>query len=68
MPEPGFLFAGILFSAIGFAAFLYGRKQAKWAPMVFGAALVLITFVIPDTLLLWVAGVALCAALFWFRE
>jgi hypothetical protein len=68
MPEPGVLFAGILFSTIGLAAFLYGKKQAKWAPMVFGAALVLITFAIPDTTLLYLAGIGLCAALFWFRD
>lgn len=68
MPEPGVLFAGILFSTIGVAAFLYGRKQAKWSPMAFGAALVLITWIIPDTTLLYLAGIALCAAMYWFRD
>ena len=68
MPEPGVLFAGILFGAIGFGAFLYGKKQAKWKPMVIGGALVLITYAIPDTTLLYLAGVSLCAALFWFRD
>jgi len=68
MPEPGVLFAGILFSSIGFAAFWYGKKQGKWPPMAFGAGLVLITFVIPDTTLLYVAGIVLCAAMFYFRD
>ena len=68
MPEPSVLFAGVLFSSIGFAAFWYGRKQGKWAPMAFGAGLVLITFVIPDTTLLYVAGIVLCAAMFYFRD
>jgi hypothetical protein len=62
------LFAGILFGSIGGAAFLYGRKQAKWPPLVIGIALVTITFVISDTVLLYAAGAALCAALVWFRE
>ena len=68
MPEPGVLFAGILFSSIGAGAFLYGKKQAKLTPMLIGAALVGITFVIPDTVLLYLAGLALCAALYWFRD
>jgi hypothetical protein len=68
MPEPGVLFAGILFSSIGVGAFLYGKKQAKWSPMLFGAALVGITFLIPDTTLLYLAGIGLCAAMYWFRE
>jgi hypothetical protein len=68
VPEPSVLFAGILFSSIGLAAFLYGKKQGKWQPMVFGIALVLITYAIPDTTLLYLAGIGLCAALFWFRD
>lgn len=68
MPEPGFLFAGILFSTIGGAAFLYGRKQAKWAPMLFGAALFAATFVVPSTGLLYLVGCALCGAMYWFRD
>jgi hypothetical protein len=68
MPEPSVLFAGILFSSIGAGAFLYGRKQAKWAPTLFGAGLVAITFLIPDTTLLYLAGIGLCAAMYWFRE
>ena len=68
MPEPGFLFAGILFSSIGAAAFLYGKKQAQWPPMVFGAALFASTFVIPSTGLLYLAGFALCGAMYWFRD
>jgi hypothetical protein len=68
MPEPAYLFAGILFGSIGTGAFLYGKKQAKWPPMLFGAGLVLITFVIPDTTLLYLAGTGLCAAMFYFRD
>jgi hypothetical protein len=68
MPDPAILFAGILFGSIGAAACLYGRKQAKWRPLALGTALVAITFIIPDTVLLYAAGTALCAALFWFRE
>lgn len=68
MPEPAVLFAGILFGSIGAAAFLYGKKQARWQPLVLGLALVMVTFIISDTVLLYAAGAALCAALFWFRE
>jgi hypothetical protein len=68
VPSPAYLFAGIVFSTIGFAAAVYGRKQAKWSPMLFGAGLVLATFVVQDTTLLCLVGGVLCAAMYWFRD
>lgn len=68
MPTPSYLFAGVLFGAIGSAAFLYGRRQGKWQPLLFGSCLVLSTLVTGDTQWLWIIGVALCAAMYWFRD
>ena len=61
------IFAGILFGGIGTAAFIYGKKQASWKPMVLGVALMVYPFFIVDTLAQYVIGAALTAALFLFR-
>lgn len=67
---PGFanLFAGILFGSAGFAAFVYGKKSARWKPMAIGAALMVYPYFIEETWLLYAIGVALCAAIFVWRD
>lgn len=67
---PGFanLFAGILFGSAGFAAFVYGKKSASWKPMVVGAALMVYPYFIEETWLLYAIGIALCAAIFVWRD
>lgn len=67
---PGFanLFAGILFGSAGFAAFIYGKKSASWKPMVIGVALMVYPYFIEETWLLYATGVALCAAIFVWRD
>ena len=62
------LLSGILFGGIGTAAFIYGCKQAAWKPMVIGLLLIGESWVIPDAVTTWVVGVALTAALWFFRD
>ena len=62
------LFAGVLFGAIGTAAFIYGKKQASFKAMVFGAALVAFPYFIYNTIALYVVGAFLTAALFFFHD
>ena len=68
MPTPAVLFAWVLFGAIGLAAFMYGKKQAKLTPMLLGLALIATPYVIANTLLLYATGAALCVAMYWFRD
>ena len=68
MLTPGSLFAGILFGAIGAGAFLYGKRQAELRIMLSGFALVLLPYLIDDTLALYAVGGAICASLYWFRR
>ncbi|WP_018608435.1 hypothetical protein [Uliginosibacterium gangwonense] len=67
MPAPAALFAMLLFSLIGFAAFLYGKRAVNVSYMAIGAALMGYTYFVSDTLLLYLIGAALCGALYWFR-
>lgn len=68
MPSAAELFAAILFSTIGFAAFMYGKKAASWRPMILGVALMIYPYFISQIGLLYAIGCALCAALFFWRN
>jgi len=68
MPSPAVLFAGLTFGLIGIAAFTYGRKQGQWQQMVIGIALIGFPYFVSETWLLYAIGVALCAALFLWRN
>ncbi|OIO39344.1 MAG: hypothetical protein AUJ71_00855 [Candidatus Omnitrophica bacterium CG1_02_49_16] len=61
------IFSGILFGAIGFSAFIYGKKQGEWKPMVIGAALMGFPYLITDIAAQYIVGALLTAALFIFR-
>lgn len=64
----GQMAAGILFSGIGFVAFMYGRKTSSWKPAVIGAALMTMPFVIQETMPLCLVSAALTAGLYFFRD
>jgi hypothetical protein len=68
MPTPANLFGLIVFSVIGFAMFNYARKQAKWRTAAIGIALMFYPYFVDQTWLLYVIGLALCGALYVFRD
>jgi hypothetical protein len=57
-----------LFGAIGFVAFMYGKRQSAIKAMLLGLTLMAYPYFVPNTLALYVVGVALTAALFIFRD
>ena len=62
------LFAGLLFSSIGFVGFVYGKRMSAWKPMFIGIALMAYPFFISETMALCAIGLAGSAALLWFRD
>jgi hypothetical protein len=68
LPSPAVLFAGLLFGIIGLAAFTYGKKSTKWKPMIIGVVLMVFPYAVDEVWLLYAIGVALCAALYVFRD
>lgn len=58
----------LVFSGIGFVAFVYGKKQTQWRAMAIGIALMTYPYFVPSTIILYVVGFMLTAALFAFRE
>jgi hypothetical protein len=62
------LAANLLFSAIGFVAFVYGRKMSLLKPALIGVALMGYPWFVSDTWVMWCIGTALTVALFVLRE
>ena len=62
------LLGNLLFSSIGFVAFVYGKRMQVWKPMMIGFALMAYPYFVGETLPLFGIGCALCASLFLFRD
>ena len=65
--NPSALLGSLLFGAVGFVAFMYGKKMVLWKPMVFGVALMAYPYFVPQTWLMYSIGCALCLGLYFFR-
>ncbi len=62
------LFAGLLFSSVGFIGFIYGKRLSLWKPMFLGLALMAYPYFIEDTMTLCLIGLVGSAALFLLRN
>ncbi len=62
------LFAGLLFSSIGFVGFVYGKRLSLWKPMFIGIALMAYPYFIESTAFICVFGFLGTAALFLLRD
>lgn len=62
------IFACIVFGTIGLSAFLFGKKNKFVRPVIIGAVLMAYPYFISDTLFLYLIGIALTAALYFWRE
>ena len=68
MPETSALAAMMIFSLIGFIAWRSAKREAQPVRLVIAMVLMLYPYFVPAGLWLWVAGVLLTGALFFFRE
>ena len=62
------LIGGGLFGIIGFSAFIYGKKGKSAKLMIIGLALMIYPYFFPNTVLLYLVGTALTAALYFWRD
>ncbi|MCA9406668.1 MAG: hypothetical protein KC684_09025 [Candidatus Omnitrophica bacterium] len=62
------LIGGFIFSGIGFVAFIYGKKNTEYKPMMIGIALMVYPYFLRGTLALYLVGIGLTAILYFFRE
>ena len=59
---------GLLFGSIGFVAFMYGKKNGSFKPMLIGLGLMAYGYFVRDTLTIYIIGTVLTAALYFFRD
>jgi hypothetical protein len=64
----GNLMGNLIFSGIGFVAFMYGKKQGRFNCMALGGALMAYPYFVSSTTLMYAIGVALTAAIFYYRD
>jgi len=63
--SPAALFGNLLFGAIGFACWQYGRRRQSARQMGLGAALMIYPWFFDGGVMLWVVGAVLTALVFW---
>ena len=68
LSDPAYLFGSILFSAVGFAAFVYGKRLAHWKPLVLGIALMAYPYFVSQTWAVYAVGVVLSVLIFLLRD
>lgn len=64
----GYWIANILFGIIGWYAFLHGKREKSIRPMVIGIVLMVYPYFVTNTYLTFIIGIALTAALYFWRE
>jgi hypothetical protein len=62
------IIAWTFFGLVGFAAFLYGKRQGYWKTMAVAAALMVYPYFVTNPIAIWVVGLGLTGSLFVLRE
>ena len=62
------LIGNIIFSGVGFVAFMFGKKQGRFQPMAIGGVLMVYPYFVSSTVLMYLIGIALSASLFFARD
>lgn len=68
LPTSAYLIGAILFSLIGFVAYRYGKKTSHQYVKWLGVALMFYPYVIPSTWMMYVVGLVLCGACYYYRN
>ena len=62
------LIGNLLFSSIGFVAFVYGKRMNLWKLMLCGLALMIYPYFIGNTAMMYAIGAVGSVALFFLRD
>jgi len=68
LPSPAYIVGAILFGLFGLFAYFYGKRRQHRATKWLGVALMLYPYVVWTTGLLYVVGVVLTAAAWFYRD
>lgn len=67
LPTPAWIVGCVVFSLVGIGAWYYGKAVKVPRIRRLGLALMLYSYVTAPTWLLYGVGIALCAAIWWYR-
>ena len=62
------ILAMLIFGAVGFIAFTYGKKNGSFKPMTIGIVLMIYPYVITNTIAMYAVGIGLSALLYFWRD
>ena len=65
---PAKIMAYLIFGAVGFVAFVYGKKNTLWRTMIIGIALMVYPYFVSGTTVLYLVGIVLTLALYFWKE
>jgi hypothetical protein len=65
---PATIIGGLLFSSIGFVAFIYGKRMNRWKPMFCGIVLMVYPYFVANAAIIYAIGALGTAALYFLRE
>ena len=65
LPSPAYILGAILFGLLGFAAWRFGKHRQRATTKWLGVALMFYPYAVPNTVWLWLVGLALCGAVYW---
>jgi TRAP-type C4-dicarboxylate transport system permease small subunit len=68
LPTPAYIVGAILFGLIGYGAWRYGKKKSNKYVKWLGVALMLYPYVVPSTWMMYVVGILLCGACYYYRD
>ena len=62
------IIASLLFGAIGFISFWYGKKMSLWKPISLGLALMIYPYFCPNAFFTWGIGILLAILLYFHHD
>lgn len=68
LPSPAYIIGSIVFGIIGLVAYYSGKKKSRQYTKWIGIALMLYPYVVSSTWVMYVVGLVLCAAWYYYRD
>ena len=63
--SPGSIFVSIVFSLVGFSAYLYGKRNAEPRPLIIGVILMIYSYFVPNPWMSFGVGALLTGLIFY---
>ena len=60
-----FLFASLIWGSVGFAFFIFGKKQGSWVPLIGGLLMLAVSYLVSSALAMSLVCIGIIAVI-WF--